>query len=946
MAYIANDGRSYESQAAADAANKRMAATGATPVSTKATSNPIANVNGAQTQLNSGVNAGGQALSAVQKANLEKQNAQLNGTMTQVQAAQAREQATADALKKSTTINNYTSQDPNQIAAQQKINQQYNLDPMTGFKGQAINMQAGQTMARDFAREQAMAKKLGGLPETPEETAKMLQATYSPDELQKLGLSNYIQKALSPASTGGAGISLPSGVPGVGAQAGAGQYLSAQQLSDMGLTSDKLKSLVAAGNITQQQADQISKTGLEMDKAQQLLNSTPKPTNATIGVLEAALKAKSGVGNQPLGESDLFKQAGLNGYAVLAQNLAQHSREMDQKYQSYANLVGETSGAMADVWQKALDGYKAAQDSFNKQAELLTKAKEKADDYQQSLELMNKQNQLQKDTWKWQQDYQAKLAKNSPDFQFISETENQPAGYFNKNTGEFTPLSVGGDAYGPVNKSSYLGSASSSNGASLFYDNPVAHGTANANVVASNPNLIDIYENGFKKAAGPNGYGGQCFYELEKWVSLNGKDFAVGNTAKDKAATLSKMVKQGNAFYKGQGQPQVGYTVMSNDDPKYWHGWVINAITDDGKLVASEFNRAGSRVFSNNRIVDPNDKSIIGFIKTEPKSQYQVEKETGAQKNIQKAAEGIKNIMTGKKQGGFLDLLQAGTGIAKDILVDQGKKSQARQADALIKAQTQEGIKAGVLDQNGQPFSPDRMAVRSGAFTDTMLNQKYTDLKKAVQKGYEPPEALQAFQQDMIYAQDKKKKLDADSKLQEKYSQPMNENQGKAIGFAVSAQQAEGFLPKNGTDASLAKLNDWTRNFRNDDVVSDKLNEIKDPVAKQIAQAEMQWIANVLRGESGASIAASEYKNAGQTYFPRPGDTAQMLQVKKQARDQKVQNLLIQGGPQGAKYWENLGYEIPSAIAKQYGMSVDSKDDSLGLFSGGTSGRDSLGLGI
>lgn len=454
MAYIANDGRSYESQAAADAANKRMAATGATPVSTKATSNPIANVNGAQTQLNSGVNAGGQALSAVQKANLEKQNAQLNGTMTQVQAAQAREQATADALKKSTTINNYTSQDPNQIAAQQKINQQYNLDPMTGFKGQAINMQAGQTMARDFAREQAMAKKLGGLPETPEETAKMLQATYSPDELQKLGLSNYIQKALSPASTGGAGISLPSGVPGVGAQAGAGQYLSAQQLSDMGLTSDKLKSLVAAGNITQQQADQISKTGLEMDKAQQLLNSTPKPTNATIGVLEAALKAKSGVGNQPLGESDLFKQAGLNGYAVLAQNLAQHSREMDQKYQSYANLVGETSGAMADVWQKALDGYKAAQDSFNKQAELLTRAKEKADDWDHALKQMEKQNELdiqkQETLYKLQQKYD----KDKYQFQTVTNEDGSTSMYaFNPTTREVTSIKgpngevVAGDGY-------------------------------------------------------------------------------------------------------------------------------------------------------------------------------------------------------------------------------------------------------------------------------------------------------------------------------------------------------------------------------------------------------------------------------------------------------------------------------------------------------------------
>lgn len=828
------------------------------------------------------------------------------GQKTVSEQQNAREAATADALKNSKTINNFTSQRPEAIAAQQKINQQYNLDPMTGFKGEAIDMQPGQTMPRDFAREAATAKKLGGPPANEEETRQMLKATYSPDELVKLGLVDYVNPPVNGGIMGG----------GIGAVTGtnSGQYLSSQQLSDMGLTADKLKQLVTAGNITQEQADNIVKTGTTMDQAQQLLNATPKPTNATIGVLEQALKAKSGVGNQQLGQSDLFKAAGLGGYAVLAQNLAQHSKEMGQKYDSYANLVNTVGGQMADVWQKALDGYKTAQDSFNKQAELLSRAKEKADDFEQSLILMKKQNDLQKETWQWQQDYQSKLDKEKPDYQFIEESEEQPAGYFNKKTGEFIPLSVGGNAYGPVNKSTYLGAASSSDGSSFFYDAPIAHGSANTNVVASNPNLIDIYENGFKKAAGPNGYGGQCFYELEKWVNLNGKDFSVGNTAKEKAATLAKMVKEGNAFYKGQGLPHVGYTVISNDDPTYWHGWVINSITDDGKLVASEFNRAGSRVFSNNRIVDPNDKSIIGFIKTQPKSLYQVEKETIAQKNIQKAAEGIQGLLKGKKQGGFLDILQAGTGVITDIAVDAGKKS-------IAKAKIEEGIKAGVLDERGLPFSPDRQAVRSGALTDTILNQKYSELKKAVQKGYEPSEALDAFQKDLIYAKSKKAEIDAKTKLDEKYSQPMNENQGKAIGFAVSARQAEGFMPKNGTDVALARLNDWTRNFKNDDIVSDKLNEIKDPVARQVAQAEMQWVANVLRGESGAAIAFSEYKNAGQTYFPRPGDPDELLKTKKLAREQKVQNLLIASGPQGAKYWENLGYEIPTAVAKQFGMS-------------------------
>lgn len=131
------------------------------------------------------------------------------------------------------------------------------------------------------------------------------------------------------------------------------------------------------------------------------------------------------------------------------------------------------------------------------------------------------------------------------------------------------------------------------------------------------------------------------------------------------------------------------------------------------------------------------------------------------------------------------------------------------------------------------------------------------------------------FQQDLVYGAQKKKEL-------EKLSAPLTDSQSKNLGFAVSAQQAEGFMPKNGNDASLANLNNWfSRAGKNDDIVSDKINEIKDPTARQMVQAEMQWIANVLRGESGAAISLGEYKTAGATYFPRPGDSAEDLARKK-----------------------------------------------------------------
>jgi hypothetical protein len=91
----------------------------------------------------------------------------------------------------------------------------------------------------------------------------------------------------------------------------------------------------------------------------------------------------------------------------------------------------------------------------------------------------------------------------------------------------------------------------------------------------------------------------------------------------------------------------------------------------------------------------------------------------------------------------------------------------------------------------------------------------------------------------------------------------------------------------------------------------------------------MQWIANVLRGESGAAISLGEYQSSGALYWPRPGDDEAALKRKKAAREQKVDNLLLQGGPQGAKYWQNQGYQLPKAVAKQYGMETSDADDYL-----------------
>jgi hypothetical protein len=76
---------------------------------------------------------------------------------------------------------------------------------------------------------------------------------------------------------------------------------------------------------------------------------------------------------------------------------------------------------------------------------------------------------------------------------------------------------------------------------------------------------------------------------------------------------------------------------------------------------------------------------------------------------------------------------------------------------------------------------------------------------------------------------------------------------------------------------------------------------------KQLAeQAKVNFITAVLRKESGASISPGEFEQAEKVYFPQPGDTAETIKQKRDARITAVKGLIGSSGnrrpPQG---WED-----------------------------------------
>lgn len=74
------------------------------------------------------------------------------------------------------------------------------------------------------------------------------------------------------------------------------------------------------------------------------------------------------------------------------------------------------------------------------------------------------------------------------------------------------------------------------------------------------------------------------------------------------------------------------------------------------------------------------------------------------------------------------------------------------------------------------------------------------------------------------------------------------------------------------------------------------------PLLRQQVQAERNFLNAVLRRESGAVISPSEFENGALQYFPRAGDTAEVLAQKAQNRQQALAGLQAAAG----KAWEQV----------------------------------------
>lgn len=152
----------------------------------------------------------------------------------------------------------------------------------------------------------------------------------------------------------------------------------------------------------------------------------------------------------------------------------------------------------------------------------------------------------------------------------------------------------------------------------------------------------------------------------------------------------------------------------------------------------------------------------------------------------------------------------------------------------------------------------------------------------------------------------------------------LTDSQGKALTFSVRMANNERMIDQ------IMKSGKWdpTGIIASNSYVPEIF---KSEQRKLYEAASRNWIAALLRRESGAAISDSEYENGMKQYFPLPKDTESVLKFKASNRRKAFEGIRAEVGPSIDNY---------SKMYEEFGVSPESgiPDTSAGVNPGGVYG--------
>lgn len=97
------------------------------------------------------------------------------------------------------------------------------------------------------------------------------------------------------------------------------------------------------------------------------------------------------------------------------------------------------------------------------------------------------------------------------------------------------------------------------------------------------------------------------------------------------------------------------------------------------------------------------------------------------------------------------------------------------------------------------------------------------------------------------------------------------------------------------------------------------------PEFKQYDQARRTFVNAILRRESGAAIAESEFESANQQYFPQPFDPPEVIAQKRAARELATTMMLAASGPNATQYAKDQAAQFAKKLNPLYGTEEYNK---------------------